>query len=226
MADRPIIMSAPMVRALLAGLKTQTRRLLRPQPLARFKPDHFKRVGTCTRTGRMAWEAHSLRGPIGAVFPGPPGLLEAHAYTAAVGDRLWVRERAHIDHSDVNYAVDMPEGMDVSGLGFGPSIFMPRWASRLTLTVTDVRVQRLHEITEDDAISEGALTFDLPTAGPAEESGRPPLGASPRQRFEALWDSLHGAGAWNANLWVAAVTFTARVENIDAAAAMAETAHA
>ena len=88
---------------------------------------------------------------------------------------------------------------------------MPRWASRLTLTVTDVRVQRLQDISEADAVAEGcdavlALTIKRP-------NGAHP--GNPRECYCDLWNSLHGHGAWDANPWVVAVTFTVQRGNID-----------
>jgi hypothetical protein len=83
---------------------------------------------------------------------------------------------------------------------------MPRWASRLTLTVTDVRVQRLQDISEEDAIAEGASPVLVPPDG----------GSAPHvEGFRALWNDLHGPDAWDANPWVSAITFTVHHGNID-----------
>jgi hypothetical protein len=100
-----------------------------------------------------------------------------------------------------------------------PSIHMPRWASRLTLTVTDARVQRLQEISEADAVAEGA-GFYVPGHGFITEADlRADPGYSnflaPRMGFEAIWASIHGPDAWDANPWVAALTFTVHRCNID-----------
>lgn len=192
MADRPIIFSAPMVLALLAGRKTQTRRLL-------------KRPGALAVAN--AWGAKTMSLPENA------DLLRYH-----VGDRLYVREQWSAEHrfrgipikliragggSDVWYWADGdPEFGDWTKPK--PSIHMPRWASRLTLTVTDVRVQRLQEISDQDAQAEG-MTFP--------EGMK--WGADPVDAFSSLWDSLHGAGAWEANPAVVVLTFTVDRRNID-----------
>ena len=85
---------------------------------------------------------------------------------------------------------------------------MPRWASRLTLTVTEVRVKRLQEISETDAQTEGVESVTV------EDTPRP-AAWSLRQDYSRLWDSLHGHDAWEANPWVVAVSFDVRKGNID-----------
>lgn len=223
MADRPLIMSAPMVRALLAGNKTMTRRILKPAP----RLDHF---------ASEQLEDFELRGFEAVEQPDGRHLVYRPAWRS--GDRLWVREGWQAPAMDDHLSPrDMPPGLarryladgaEVVGVGADtvrqpigaagrsrPSIHMPRWASRLTLTVTEVRVQRLAEITDGDAIDEGALRIELSAQGPSTERGKPPLGASPRQRFAHLWDSLHGKGAFDASPRVAALTFTTTPANID-----------
>ena len=95
---------------------------------------------------------------------------------------------------------------------------MPRWASRLTLTVTDVRVERLQDISEADAIAEGCAPLSHPM-GRADllwhEIG-PDQWQAPSRWYRTLWDSINGAGAWADNPWVVAVSFDVREGNIDA----------
>jgi hypothetical protein len=202
MTDKPIIFSAPMVRALLDGRKTQTRRMLKPQP----KPLPEGMICKWHIPGKhvgfnMTDEQMQRLGPkFAPYYP---------------GDRLYVREAwAKDDLIDTGaryYATD-----DVSDLRRKRSpIHMPRWASRLTLTVTEVRVQRLQEISEADAVAEGAEPSKREWAG-VEEFG---LSSDPfryRKGFQALWNSLHGLDAWDANPWVVAPTFTVQRGNIDA----------
>lgn len=197
MADKPIIFSGPMVNALLAGRKTQTRRILKPQP-----PD-----GLMPESMAIAGEAQ----PIGAGW--------------SRGDRLWVRETCAIwngEHHDIVYRADeTSDGWEAmrhdARLGFWKiksSIHMPRWASRLTLTVTDVRVQRLQEISEADAMAEGVdavIMDDVPRQA----------AMSRRSDFAALWNSIHGPEAWDANPWVVALTFAVHKRNIDSVEAAA-----
>jgi hypothetical protein len=89
-----------------------------------------------------------------------------------------------------------------------PSIHMPRWASRLTLDVSAVRVQRLQEISSADAIAEG-----IPA--PANSSTIDCETPDPRDAFRSLWESIHGKGAWEANPWIAAVSFSVHQINVD-----------
>lgn len=205
MSDRPIIFSAPMVRALLDGRKSQTRRVI---------------------ASMMSWHAlEDLQDATSA-----PDLARYQRYQ--VGDRLWVREKIAYRHQPPadksrterwykpHYCADgEPTSYGVSDIK--PAMFMPRWASRLTLIVTDVRVQRLHQISEADAIAEG-IEYDRETNGywGAEGQG---VGGATRQyvfaksAFMDIWDSLNAARGygWEANPWVVAVTFRTIKANID-----------
>jgi len=219
MTDRPIIFSAPMVRALLDGRKTQTRRVLKPQPGGiEQRPLGF--VGSPARF--VFTEVH----------PGGANWTHYAKIPYTPGDRLWVRE-AFVTGFDIDDEYGRPVGdkkvwyraTDSNLTWYDPdtestidnppwksSILMPRWASRLTLTVTDVRVQRLQEISEADAMAEGcdavlALTIKRP-------NGAHP--GNPRECYCDLWNSLHGPGAWDANPWVVAITFDVVARNIDA----------
>lgn len=217
MTDRPILFSAPMVLALLEGRKTQTRRMLKPQPYVVQEQDGVRWWNLAGRPG-------------GTIVMGDSALLRAHR-KPAVGDRLWVRETwapsefVTGDGSRFFYRADADEDGTVpylvsgtpSGGGVGNaridrwrvSIHMPRPASRITLTVTDVRAQRLQEITEEDARAEGArAAYGEPFATDS--------GLTDRRRFQLLWDTLHGPGAWDANPHVVALTFTVAQRNIDA----------
>lgn len=210
MGDKPIIFSAPMVRALLDGRKTQTRRVLKPQP-------NMLNGGRPLNDGRGSYS-------IEAGWKHLP---------CTRGDRLWVRE-AFIGHYayEVNeypprdwgnkpiwFPADGPVPDKFAGQFWHrarPSTHMPRWASRLTLTVTDVRVQRLQEISEADAVAEGCeATGWRPTYGNPDNAGFEES-IPAKDAFADLWSSLHGPGAWEANPWVAAYSFTVQLGNIDA----------
>lgn len=223
MKDHPIIFSAPMVLALLAGRKTQTRRLAWREP-SEDALEHARQTGGGVPhvvTGRaLPWQK------------------------AQPGDRLWVRENVCAvetadGHDGVSYAADdqwLPiqstqqaaeewvklyhyRGRGKLGMGNPvPSIHMPRWASRLTLTVTEVRVQRLQEISEADAMAEGLMRLRasgrwVHTKGAqyADDAWH-----SARLCFASLWNSLHGPDAWDANPEVVALSFTVAQRNIDA----------
>ena len=185
MKERPIIFSAPMVRAILAGTKTQTRRAL--------APDLF--ISSGGAVVRMA-----------SAGPATTGIREAHCpYWRQPGDRLWVRETwaprtlgawpLMDQHMKPLYRAseDRPEWKRI----WKPSIHMPRWASRITLEVTGVRVERLQDISEADAIAEGA---------PWAACGAPQEG-SHKAGFAQLWESINGPGSWAANPWVWVVAF-------------------
>lgn len=198
MKERPILFSGPMVRALLERRKTQTRRVVKHQitgpnpPVDIFdwyegEPPRRKWVGAHRGDGnhpgcgRDNERDNALR-----LCPyGEPG------------DRLWVRETwAEVDSDDPRpvyaYRADDPDPRSIDG-SWRPSIFMPRGACRLTLGVTGVRVQRLQEISEDDALAEGVGPFD---------------GRSCRHAYEALWQEINGKRApWASNPWVWVVTF-------------------
>lgn len=194
MNTRPILFSGAMVRALLAGAKTQTRRIVKPQPQGKWS--------------------------------GPMPCPEWPCPYGAPGDRLWVREtHALCSDKDafgsVYYRADgearhqlcenQGEG-DPVGLGkivppsrrypvdyipaWKPSIFMPRWASRITLEITDVRVERLNGISEKDALAEGVTL-----------RGMTRWDGECRAAYKQLWEEINGAGSWDASPWVWVVEF-------------------
>lgn len=187
MRERPILMSAPMVRALLAGTKTQTRRVVKGWPLEWVATGMFTREYTADPANDAC--------PYGKV-----------------GDRLWVREtwrrapgllgsggnsteqceyratyRTYGDGDDTAHA---PK--------WTPSIHMPRWASRLTLELTGVRIERLQEISEADAQSEGCIA-------PMYASDESTLSFAVAYRH--LWEAINGAGTWDANPYVWCLDF-------------------
>lgn len=214
MSDKPIIFNDAMVRPLIEGRKTQTRRIVkhsRQWPIEFIGPEGSQDEAECwgfedPNTG-TTWTLAS--DGVSEEIPCPYG----HA-----GSLLWVREtfyRAYSVGRDVTgEAVSAPlrvaayEGEPKPQLKFGqswrkmPSIHMPRWASRITLEITDVRVERLQDISEDDAMAEG-----IPFEGDCP---------SPRDNFSALWESINGPGAWDQNPWVWVIEFRAHYCNIDA----------
>lgn len=226
MKEHPILFSAPMVRAILDGTKTQTRRVVKPQP------SFFGSMGN-PNTPFKTLDA-GLHCQIRCPYGQP-------------GDRLWVRE-AHwwfkdehdpvtgyyppkLTADDVEYRADGDDRRKV----WRPSIHMPRWASRITLEITGVRVERLQDISEADAKAEGCerLCEDEPGYVYREEpdwkichqcggtrlytSFGPNLGAcldtdclecnTYLKRYRQLWESINGPGSWDANPWVWVVEF-------------------
>ena len=194
MKERPILFKGPMVRALLDGTKTQTRRVVK---MKRHQQIEEREDGT-----PWPWMYDGDR--------------DADSWMACPygqpGDRLWVRETfAEGIHqlADVNhwaYAADPFGNQQRLGDRWKPSIHMPRWASRITLEITGVRVERLQDISEADAIAEGIerqddgigwrrgpITADVPNTATRT--------AFPKLAYQSLWESINGPGSWAANPW-------------------------
>ena len=215
MNDKPILFSAPMVRAILAGTKTQTRRIIKC-------PAHYQ-IEEKDDGKPWPWMYDSERDR-DHFMPCPYG---------QPGDRLWVRETWMPDAprngewADTSFygcgmspLSEIPEcyrkpwhclfratwdGCEL--VGWKSSIHMPRWASRITLEVTSVRVERLKAISEADAIAEGITP--LPHHPGRWLSGhRPGLNyPSAVSAYRELWESINGPGSWEANPWVWCVSF-------------------
>jgi hypothetical protein len=248
MKVRPILFSAPMVRALLAGNKTQTRRMMKPQPQ---HLQHHKYQGLTVHEGesRMwCWKNLALEN----IWDFPSGadrkaLAECCPY-GQPGDLLYVREACRA-HELTDAEVDILEpplgrrdelyGRDgvifvaddafqpIANTGAAadawvdmfayrhkrgatvPPIHMPRWASRLTLRIADVRVERLHDITEADALAEGCVV----------PRSHPDAYAEPSERaicdYADLWTDINGDESWDANPWVWVITFEVIAQNVD-----------
>lgn len=230
MTDRPILFSGPMVRALLDGRKTQTRRVLKAQPADLGGPSGCKTVAEYCTGAPEKGLAYYWRGQGGSWNSTGPFFTPYK-----IGDRLWVRERwttgQHLDAvkpSLINpsQSIGYPATEDGPWLGkLRPSIFMPRWASRITLTVTDVRVQRLQDISDDDAKAEGVNRLhggyhDDDDVYENYLGGRDFGGSrAATQSFKTLWDSLNAdrGFSWEVNPWIVAYTFTVQKSNIDVA---------
>lgn len=198
MTERPVIFSGPMVNALLAGRKTQTRRLA-SSPLAKAIP------------GDKLWVRESCQAE--ELTDG------ARAGVAYIADEAWRPIGATPEAAEAWGVLALYRGRGTGNCGnVVPSIHMPRWASRLTLAVAEVRRQPLHAITDDDAEAEGmARHADGGWWCPGVQHPNrdfPHLSrATPREMFAALWDVLHGAGEWLRNPEVVALTF--KVERAD-----------
>lgn len=207
---RPILFSGPMVRALLAGRKTQTRRVVKPrwglgpiQNLRDTDPHLFS--GKHNDPESWGWPYADDGAPMPLAI-----WKDVLCPYGEAGDLLWVREtwcRA-VDGPGYLYAATETDHVILDdGDGFAatdskgrerspwrPSIHMPRAASRLTLRITDVRVQRVQDISREDEIAEGVADG---------------------QFFDSLWSSIHGDASWDANPWVWALTFETLRENVD-----------
>jgi hypothetical protein len=196
MKERPILFSAPMVRAIQAGTKSQTRRVAKP----RVRPsllepgdwtdqyvldlgNHEWLMRDCPygAPGDRLWvkEAHLLDPPIDGTWP-------------SVGDSFASINDIPAKYRNPGHVIYRADGKLERDWRWRPSIHMPRWASRITLEVTGVRVERLQAISEADAIAEGITHSTM---------------NDPRVEYRWLWESINGPGSWDANPWVWVVEF-------------------
>lgn len=235
MTERAILFSAPMARAILAGTKTQTRRLV--------KSPHASEADDWAHVNGPVWHS-GVAGDFGSFGHGE----SVKCPYGAVGDRLWVKETwaaytggrtqdgdgwdeftgkiadmrpdvgAYVHSDGIVFAADGKSSPD----RWRPSIFMPRWASRITLEITDVRVERVQVISEDDARSEGlrclskdgGITYkygipDRDGLWGTDDYGWPwrEWEVDPRAAYRKLWESINGAESWASNPWVFAISF-------------------
>ena len=188
MKERPIIFSGPSVKAILEGRKTMTRRVVKPQ----LEP---------VLNGWKVWD--KMGGYFGFYDnrKDVEALLLSTCPCGQPGDGLWVRETwstiLQDSRSDTEGLVYRADG-ERDGQVWRPSMFMPRWASRLTLEVTGVRVERLQEIGEEDALAEGVC--DIP--------GGCHYSAVHVQMFQQRWDAINGKKyPWARNVWVWVIEF-------------------
>lgn len=208
MKERPILFSAPMVRAILDGRKTQTRRV--DKYMAKFPPAMPPELGLLAKSKNgeplltAAWDATNGKFTASFCPYGKPG------------DRLWVRETWRLPSprwdgpalfpfpSDISRRYEADEA--VSGLTYRgewgkgrPSIHLPRKLSRINLEITGVRVERLNDISDVDALAEGVS----PDMDIKWQSGDD----TPRGMFGELWESINGPGSWDENPWVWVIEF-------------------
>lgn len=232
MKEAGILFSAGMVLAILDGRKTQTRRMIKPQPYTngiRLGPDgEIECHDGCYPPSAFLWKGGWLFQDQFSPYGDP-------------GDRLWVRETWARD-SDIEPAIpdrivykadkaaryfsfkDKQPTSEIFWISsdyrpekWRPSIFMPRWASRITLEITDIRVERLQEISEGDAIAEGVQLavasgvtgnryYDCGVLG---RDGMPEclLHRKASDAYGHIWRSINGEGSWNLNPWVWVISF-------------------
>lgn len=190
MKERGMIFNAEMVRALLDGRKTQTRRIMKPQPADDIA------LGTFPNRDAYGWIS-SLKHKFGSTT--------AHTCPfGQPGDRIWVREtwaRYNIDQDshDMAYRATPPQDWPDAGR-WRPSIHMPRWASRILLEITDVRVERLNSMSEGDARAEGCN-------GGHDSIPGYMYSATPHEHFHHVWASIYGEENWQDNPWVWVIEF-------------------
>lgn len=225
MRERPILFAGPMVRAILNGEKTVTRRVMKPQPTPSNMGGHSWPCPIHQTMLHVEQELQNGEGIWG-------GLADSACPHGAPGDRLWVREAWVADAQvDLIAPRELSQGEPIwypadghlrqtgcSMMSRGkcrPSIHMPRWASRILLEITAVRVERLQDISDDQARAEGLRWHSLYKQWGGVESHPASRPECPQWRwyedpitaFRQLWESINGAGSWDANPWVWVVEF-------------------
>lgn len=225
MKERPILFSTPMVQAILKGTKTQTRRVVKPQPEFVADGIPFKMSGTIPAKGGLP--AQNVNTPIACPY-------------GSIADVLWVREEhyrfGHWEHDntkkrksgrqawkfvpdtdEIRYSDNPPSEYRKGRHHKDPSTpawhrrlarFMPKAAARILLEITNVRVERLQQISAQDAIAEGIdYRYDEETGYSYKHYTKDKYGPSPVHSFQTLWHSINGEQSWNYNPWVWVVEF-------------------
>ncbi|WP_338659038.1 hypothetical protein [Yersinia intermedia] len=226
MNEKPILFNAEMVNAILSGRKTQTRRIMKVQP--EYPELGLRRIIESTNSddiGKYFWsqsDACGINKTRSKAFPCPLG---------QVGDQLWVREafatglctESTLAYRATHKTEDLEEGWGET-IKWTPSIHMPRWASRINLLITGVRVERLNDISEQDAMAEGITAKEVIIEARYEGGGHVEITAerfffvggddegyeSAEEAFAELWDSIYGQKEgenWQANPWVWVINF-------------------
>ncbi|QDW34450.1 hypothetical protein FFE93_016160 [Yersinia sp. KBS0713] len=220
MNEKPILFNSEMVNAILSGRKTQTRRIMKVQPQVTER--RLRELG--------AWQdGFNLSQQVNAAFQA--GFIDVSCPLGKPGDRLWVREtfaaglctESTLAYRATHKTEDLEEGWGET-IKWTPSIHMPRWASRINLMITGVRVERLQDISEQDAMAEGITAKEVIIETRYEGGGHVEITAdrfffvggddegyeSAGEAFAELWDSIYGqkeGESWQANPWVWVIEF-------------------
>lgn len=242
MKARPILFSAEMIRALLDGRKTVTRRIVKPQP--KLSPHHEpvraetrgdRRWVFMTHTDRpeYSWATGGVRCPYGE--PGDALTVKESAWmwcervpngVTKTGRAKW--HYVPMREAPIHYAADHPSKPVINvvspdtgnqwGWRLKVGRFLPAWASRLTLRITNIRVERLQDISYEDAVAEGCgiadMRFEPVADGETWEQTARRL-RWPQRTYEQLWNSINGAQSWAANPWCWCISFTCISKNVD-----------
>jgi len=236
MKERPVSFDGGMVRAILAGRKTQARSVIKPQPPATclYERNGEVYIGMILRDQPSVWGDKSYW-RYGAEWGARPDMTQPFPTCpyGSPGDRLWVREtwgavwpdidrEYALEECKIEYRADLPpDRTDYPGgwpadeargnpdaPKWRPSIHMPRWASRITLEVTGVRIERMQDISKHDAIAEGIQWSEAFPEGYVHPGSRRGFGSA-QQAFRSLWDSINAKRgySWDSNPWVWVVEF-------------------
>lgn len=222
MKTHPILFSADMVNAILNGRKTMTRRIMKPQPEPR--PEQAdKHWWPSSQVQMMVDVEDFLQSKEDSTIAG------CFCPYGKPGDVLWVRETFRLfNATDECGCSEAPcpcprtgtplyrASHDAGESKWKPSIFMPRAISRITLEITEVRVERLQDISKEDAIAEGIQPADFPGTPSYIDYLVPGTAVcDPRKSFGSLWASINGLDSWNANPWVWCINFSPIFKNVD-----------
>jgi hypothetical protein len=213
MKARPILMSTPMVQATLEGRKTQTRRIMQIQPTRNDNAGlwHIADSTDSKAKGKYHWGSKN-------VLEGAAEWFDTKKFSipyGQVGDLLWIRERfclGSIEAGDhypespeplfveqcekenvIPYEYCIRNNIGIEEVKWKPSIFMPKWASRVTLEITNIRVERLQDISHEDSRAEGS---PIPTSA-----------YTIKDSYRMLWKSINGKDSWDKNPWVWVIEF-------------------
>ncbi|MCB6776376.1 MULTISPECIES: hypothetical protein [Citrobacter] len=212
--ERPMIFNGEMVRAILDGRKTQTRRVMKTQP----EPSKTREGDYWFPSKKLECMVH-----VSDIVPCNSPIADCHLFFqehccpfGAAGDRIWVRETwaeacagaPELQLYRANYPTHVPSHYEnvppAEEIRWTPSIHMPRWASRILLEITDVRVERLNAISQANAIAEGAPPSHPSIDCVSQEYGFPDFS---RSWFGQTWQHIYGEGSWQANPWVWVIEF-------------------
>ena len=200
--EKPVIFSADMVNAILAGNKTQTRRVVKPQPIevpvtleghsgvTLFRPKKDNAMQGVHESWLKQGRLHHWKCKYGKIGD---KLWVRETWSYEPPDELWVKDIDHLIYrADYNHPKELNHDEYPT---WKPSIHMPRWASRILLEITDIRVERLNDITVSDAIAEG---YDGSYQSPVDPSIK---------WYADLWEQINGEGSWSQNQFVWVISF-------------------
>lgn len=211
MKERPILFSGPMVRAIREDRKTMTRRVIKEFPITGYRWGGWILESSNQKEKGMATIVPEGNDPYNYT-----GSIKKRCPHGNPGDRLWIREAFVADeYMGCRYKADGKQFLIINGektekefvvKKWTPSIYMPRWASRTTIEITKIRVERLRDITEEDALNEGIIRnadgFFLASDDPKAHHFLRQPHLTAKGAFRTLWESINGHGSWDANPWV------------------------
>ncbi len=222
--SRPIIFNSEMVNAILENRKTMTRRVIKPQPLHDYSVIAKYKWHSCPKiANKMRWVVrdnnHLVIADKSSEYFKPP---------YEIGMKLWVRETCSIvrkpninypsydwrREGNCSYKADEKKAVGMYGvIKWKSPIYMPKWASRLTLEITDIKVERLQDISEEDALAEGIIQLDSKLGFMDVRKTEGSIMPSAKDAFMLLWQSIKGSQSWSSNPFVWILEFKKEVSD-------------